>query len=130
MTYVHSTIPTFSFGPYRLLASHLTRKLVNRLTIDTIAGGEISNCREPLEVIMHKRKRRKPVRNDNWEQSTHTTGTSRVLIQSTYSTENPDSPAPDPCLYVEAYEADVIPGPPTVCTLPRVFGPITHDKRR
>ncbi|KAH0835557.1 hypothetical protein J3R83DRAFT_9260 [Lanmaoa asiatica] len=59
---------------------------------------------------MHKRKHRKSVRDDTWEQSAYTTGVSH--LQSTNSVDNPDSLAPDSCLYVQAYEADVIRGPP------------------
>ncbi|KAF9222246.1 hypothetical protein BS17DRAFT_809588 [Gyrodon lividus] len=52
--------------------------------------------------LMHKRKHRKPVPND-WEQPTHP------------STENVDVPAvSDPCLYIQAHEADIIHGPQAV----------------
>ena len=63
---------------------------------------------------MHKRKHRKSNRDDDWEQSTHTIATSHV--QSTFSTESLDAPhaQPDPCLYIQAHEADVIRGPPAV----------------
>lgn len=61
---------------------------------------------------MHKRKHRKSVRDDDWEQSPRTTGTSHV--QSAFGAGNPDSTAPDSCLYIQAYEADVIRGPPAV----------------
>lgn len=82
-----------------------------RLTLKdtgTVAGGKAQNLHDSLAVIMHKRKHRKSVRDDDWEQSAHATGTSHV--QSSPSTENPDSTAPNPCLYIQAYEADVIRG--------------------
>ena len=63
--------------------------------------------------LMHKRKHRKSNRDDDKESSAHTeTTTSRV--QSALSPECLDAPAPDPCLYVQAHEADVIRGPPAV----------------
>ncbi|KAG9312463.1 hypothetical protein JVU11DRAFT_6847 [Chiua virens] len=58
---------------------------------------------------MHKRKHRRSVRDDNWEQSTHAIITSHV--QSTFSTE--DTFVPDPCLYIQAHEADIIRWPPS-----------------
>lgn len=48
---------------------------------------------------MHKRKHRKSHRDDDWEQSVP-------------STENLDDF--DPCLYIQAHEADVTRGPPVV----------------
>jgi hypothetical protein len=62
---------------------------------------------------MHKRKHRKSNRDDDREQSAHAIATSHV--QSTFSTESLDAPTqPDPCLYIQAHEADVIRGPPAM----------------
>jgi hypothetical protein len=55
---------------------------------------------------MHKRKHRKHVcPDDNWEQSVHN------VTQKTFSAQNSDDVALDPCLYIQAHEADVIHGP-------------------
>ena len=58
-------------------------------------------------LVMHKRKHRKSSHDGNWDQSAHN-------VQSAVDVENTDAPAPDPCLYIQAHEADVIRGPPAV----------------
>lgn len=62
---------------------------------------------------MHKRKHRKSNRDDDWEQSAHTIATTSH-VQSTFSAESLDTPQPDPCLYIQAHEADVICGLPAM----------------
>ncbi|KAI9463814.1 hypothetical protein HD554DRAFT_1292774 [Boletus coccyginus] len=63
---------------------------------------------------MHKRKHRKSNRDEEQEYESAHTSTATSHVQSTFSPESLDAPTPDPCLYIQAHEADVIRGPPAV----------------
>ncbi|KAI9566581.1 hypothetical protein HD554DRAFT_2322998 [Boletus coccyginus] len=63
---------------------------------------------------MHKRKHRKSNRDEEQECESAHTSTATSHVQSSFSHESLDAPTPDPCLYIQAHEADVIRGPPAV----------------
>lgn len=66
---------------------------------------------------MHKRKHRESIRDDNWQwEPVHplATGSSHSIQLTTFNAEISDASAPDPCLYIQAHEADVIRGPPAL----------------
>lgn len=64
-------------------------------------------------IVMHKRKHRKTIRDDNRDQSAH----SSYNIQPTSNADSSDVSAPDPCLYIQAHEADIIRGPSSTRSL-------------